>query len=95
MRTVAPHFGVPGTEVGVGDLTCHVENENACMCAVIVGRMQAIEALLSCCVPDIDLEVLPIQCSVVSVHGQCVGGELALDVVIAEKTLHQLALPHS
>ena len=53
MRALIPHLGVPVAQIGVGHLACHVEHHDAHVSAEVVSRMQLIERLLSCCVPNV------------------------------------------
>jgi hypothetical protein len=48
---------VPIGNVFVGDARCDVEHDNAALAVDVVAVPQSTELFLSCCVPDIELDL--------------------------------------
>jgi hypothetical protein len=48
---------VPVGDVLVGDARCNIEHDDAALAVDIVTVSQSPELLLSCCVPDIELDL--------------------------------------
>lgn len=53
MRTLIPHLGVPVAQVCVGHLARNIEHHDADMRSKVICRMQFVEGLLPCRVPNV------------------------------------------
>merc|ERR1712146_852573 len=67
-------ISVPCLQVLVRDLARCVENEDGRMRTVIITRVQLVEGLLTCRVPDVNLKRLALYLRPVTVHRQRVSG---------------------
>ena len=69
MGAVTAHLLVPVFQIGVGDLSLRVEHEDADHCTEVISRVQLVEGLLACCIPDIYLQLFALHVILVAVHG--------------------------
>ena len=53
MWALIAHFSIPVSQIGIGNLSCHIEYQNANVRAKVVSRVQFIERLLSSSVPNV------------------------------------------